>query len=311
MKTSLLVSALVALPSIALAQTYPSQQPIQVVVPFAAGGAADIMARSFAKVLSTQLGQKTIVLNTGGAGGTLGFWQVVRAPANGYMLAYGPSTPLTAGALLTSGPKFDQITPVCQTHENIMTVVVRKDSPLKSIQQLLTEAKAKSNYLAYGHAGTGTVPHLSMEHFGLAAGASFNAVAYRGDSPMLVDLLGGRLDFGVSSISLPSSNDTLRVLAVFADERQPRYPEAPAVRELGVETLAPGLNGLFAPPNTPTDVLALLEKTCEDVVKTSDFQGTAQTLSQRPAYLNGKQFKVRLARDFVAMEKTIRALNLK
>ncbi len=297
-------------PVLAQAQAYPAKQPVQMIVPFAAGGAADSMARSFSKGLAARLGQSVVAINKEGAGGTIGFWQVARANANGYMLAYGPSTPVSAGAILSGGPKYDQLTPVCQTHENIMIVVVREESPIKSIQQLLAMSRAQPGKLAYGHSGQGTVPHLSMENFSQTAGASFNAIAYRGDGPMMIDLIGGTLDFGVSSAAA-ASNGKLRVLGVFAEQRQSNWPDAPAMREIGNATLAPGLNGLWAPKDTPADVIALLEKECEAVVRSDEFQQTARALSQRPAFLHGKQYLQRVADDYVSLDKTLRSLNIK
>ncbi len=308
--STLLALVLASLGSLAHAQTYPTQQPLQVVVPFAAGGAADGMARSFAKGLAARIGQQAVVINKDGAGGTIGFWQVARSTANGYTLAYGPSTPVTAGAILSNGPKYDQLTPVCQTHENIMTVVVRDESPIKSIQQLMTMARAQPGKVAYGHSGQGTVPHLSMESFALGADMTLNAVAYRGDAPMTTDLLGGSLDFGVSSAAA-ASNSKLRVLAVFADQRQPAWPDAPAMREMGTAPLAPGLNGLWAPKDTPPEALAMLEKACDAVVRSDEFQQTAKALSQRPAFLDGSAYRKRVAGDYAGLEKIIRTLNLK
>lgn len=287
-----------------------AQQPIQLIVPFSVGGAVDTMARGFAKDLSAGLNQQVIVVNKEGAGGTIGFWQVARAPANGQQFAFGPSTPVTAGVLLSEGPRYDQFIPVCQTHENIMTVVVRKESPIASIQQLIALAKSQPGKVAYGHAGTGTVPHLSMENFALGASIKFNAIPYRGDAPMVTDLIGGGIDFGVSSAAA-ANNSRLRVLAVFSSERLASWPDAPVMREFGSATLAPGLNGLWAPKGTAADVVARLEKQCEIAVRSADFQKTALALSQRPMFLGSKQYLQRVAADYVELEKTITALQLK
>ena len=293
------------------AQNYPAQQPIQVIVPFSAGGAVDGMARVFSSKIATQLGAQVVVINKEGAGGTIGYWQVARAAPNGYTLAYGPSTPVTSGSILLKGPKFDTLIPVCQTHENVMTVVVSANSPIKSIQQLIQMAKADPGKIAYGTAGQGTVPHLSAEHFAQAAGLKFNSIAYRGDSPMLVDLIGGSIQFGVSSAAAAAANDKLRVLAVFADQREERYPSAPTFKELGIASLAPGLNGLWAPKGTPPAVVETLAKACEAAVQSKEFRDTAKTLSQHPAYLGSQQYLQRVGADFVALEKMIRSLNLK
>lgn len=311
MKSTVVFLALFASAIHAGAQNYPAQQPIQVIVPFSAGGAVDGMARVFSRSIATQLGAQVVVINKEGAGGTIGFWQVARAAPNGYTLAFGPSTPVTSGSILLKGPKYDTLMPVCQTHENVMAVVVSADSPIKSIQQLIQVAKADPGKIAYGTAGQGTVPHLSAEHFAQAAGLKFNAIAYRGDSPMLVDLIGGAIQFGVSSAAAAGANDKLRVLAVFAEQRQERYPDAPTFRELGIASLAPGLNGLWAPKGTPAAVVDTLAKACEAAVQSKEFRDVAMTQSQHPAYLGSQQYLQRVSADFQALEKMIRSLHLK
>jgi tripartite-type tricarboxylate transporter receptor subunit TctC len=293
------------------AQSYPAQQPIQLIVPFAAGGAVDGMARVFGRAIATQLGGQVVVINKEGAGGTIGFWQVARAAPNGYTLAFGPSTPVTSGSILLKGPKYDTLMPICQTHENVMTMIVSADSPIKSIQQLMQMAKAEPGKLSYGTAGQGTVPHLSAEHFAKAAGLKLNAISYRGDSPMLVDLIGGNLQFGVSSAAAAGGNDKLRVLAVFADERHERYPNAPTFKELGISSLAPGLNGLWAPKGISPAMVDTLAKACEVAVQSKDFRDAARTQSQHPAYLASQLYLQRVGDDFKALEKTIQSLNLK
>ncbi|MGJ7497896.1 Bug family tripartite tricarboxylate transporter substrate binding protein [Variovorax sp. RT4R15] len=311
MKSTIVLIALCASALHAGAQNYPAQQPIQVIVPFSAGGAVDGMARVFARSIATQLGAQVVVINKEGAGGTIGFWQVARAAPNGYTLAFGPSTPVTSGSILLKGPKYDTLTPVCQTHENVMTVVVSADSPIKSIQQLMQLAKADPGKIAYGTAGQGTVPHLSAEHFAQAAGLKFNSIAYRGDSPMLVDLIGGAIQFGVSSAAAAAANDKLRVLAVFAEQRQARYPDAPSFKELGIASLAPGLNGLWAPKGISPAIVDTLAKACEVAVQSTEFRDAAKTQSQHPAYLGSQQYLQRVGADFQTLEKTIRSLNLK
>ncbi|MGJ7565443.1 Bug family tripartite tricarboxylate transporter substrate binding protein [Variovorax sp. GB1R11] len=311
MKLTTLFFALCTSAAGVAAQGYPAQQPVQMIVPFAAGGAVDAMARVFARAMATQLGGQLVVINKEGAGGTIGFWQVARAAPTGYTLGFGPSTPVTSGSILVKGPKYDTLTPVCQTHENVMTVVVSANSPIKSIQQLMQAAKAEPGKLAYGTAGQGTVPHLSAEHFAKAAGLKFNPVTYRGDGPMLIDLIGGAIQFGVSSAAAAGGNDKLRVLAVLADQRQENYPDAPTLKELGIPSLAPGLNGLWAPKGTSPAIVETLAKACEVVVRSKEFRDAAKTQSQHPAYLGSQQYLQRVATDYQALEKTIQSLNLK
>lgn len=309
-KNPLLILALALSAGAAHAQTPAQSQPLQLVVPFAAGGAVDSMARSFAKGLAAARSQPVIAVNREGAGGTIGFWQVARGPANGQQFVFGPSTPVTAGVILSAGPKYDQFLPVCQTHENVMVVVVRRESPIQSIRQLLELAKSRPGQVTYGHAGTGTVPHLSMENFAKGASVGFTPVPYKGDPPMVTDLLGGTIDFGVSSAAA-GTNNRLRVLGVFAAERLRAWPDAPVMADFGRVALAPGLNGLWAPKGTPPAVVAQLEKECAEVVRSSEFRETAANLSQQPAFLGSAQYLQRVAADYAELAKTIELLQLK
>jgi tripartite-type tricarboxylate transporter receptor subunit TctC len=140
-------------------------------------------------------------------------------------------------------------------------------------------------------------------------GVKFNAIAYRGDGPMLPQLLGGELDFGAPALSSIGGKN-LRVLAVLSDKRSAAAPEAPAVTQLGYPAVTPGLNGLYAPAGLPRPLAEQLQGICQKVVEGEGFGKAAQGLQQTPVYLNGSQFKARIERTYKANADLVPDLKL-
>jgi tripartite-type tricarboxylate transporter receptor subunit TctC len=171
-------------------------------------------------------------------------------------------------------------------------------------------SKGNPGKVSYGHSGVGTVPHLSVANLAYRSNVEMSAIAYRGENPMLPDVISGRLDFGALSVGL-AIGQKVRVLAVFADSRHPSFPDAPTFTELGMPSMPPGFNGLFAPKGTPREVRVVLERACEAAVASESFRAAAQRLNQRVAYLGGAAFAERAAADFRYKGELIRALGIK
>lgn len=308
-----LLAALLACLAVApaSAQNWPAR-PVQAIVGFSAGGTVDVMARALAAAMSSQLGQSISVTNREGAAGTIGFAQVAQAPPDGYLLAAGPTTPISIAPHLMKNLQFnvESFEYVCQSFENVFTVAVGLNSPYRSAADLIAAARANPGKLTYGHSGVGTVPHLSVANLAYRSGVDMTAVAYKGENPMLPDVISGRLDFGASSVGI-TIGQKLRVLAVFADSRHPSFPDAPTFAELGMPSMPPGLNGLFAPKGTPRAVMATLERACEQAVSSDAFRAVASRLNQRVAYLPGAAFAERAASDYRYKGELIRALNIR
>jgi tripartite-type tricarboxylate transporter receptor subunit TctC len=291
----------------AAAQDYPSK-PVQLVIGFAPGGAVDLMGRAFARALEER-GVKVVVENKPGAGGAIAFSQVVRAEPDGYVLAYGG---ITAGPLLMkSAPRHDALQPICQTHTVPMVVIVRADSPLKTMRQLIQQAKAEPGRIAYGTAGQGTHPHLLLEHFAKGADLQFTSVFYKGDAPMVVDLIEGSLPFGVSAAAAVVGKDKLRVLAAFSEQRLAAFPDAPTLKELGYTTLAPADIGLWAPKTVPATVVSAMARHCEAAVRSTVFREAARTSQNIPEYKTPSDYALYMAQKFAAVQKVVQDLNLK
>jgi len=315
LKTMAAIALIAALhPGLSAAESpdaYPDKR-LEVILPYAAGGGVDAMARAFSEEASRLTRQQWVVVNRPGAGGTVGFSALAHAQPNGYTIVFSPASALTNAPFVVSKMPFqtEQIEPVCQVFENVFAFAVRPDSPIKSIQDLVEKAKAKPGSLSYGHAGPGSVPHLSVAAIEKALGITLNAIGYRGDGQMLPDLLGGHVDVGVPAISSLAGKN-LRVLAVLAEKRHPALPDVPSMGDLGFPVTTPGLNGLFVPAGTPQPIIKKLEGICQQVVESKAFKDASANLQQVPAYLNAAQFKARLQATYAENAELTRGLDLK
>ena len=203
-----------------------------------------------ASAISQQTGQNVVVLNRDGAAGTLGFGALAAAAPDGHTIAFGPTTPIANAPYLVKGVRYnvESFSYICQVFENVFAIAVGPQSKITSAQELLAAAKANPGKLTYGHAGLGTIPHLSMENLAEALNHKFAAVPFRGDAPLVPALLRGEVDFAAVGVSTIRPQPSIRPLAIFSDKRHPAYPDVPTVKELGVATsVPPGHNGLFAP----------------------------------------------------------------
>ena len=306
---ALLVTALAS--AAASAQTYPVR-PVQVIVAYPPGGAVDVMARNLVNVMQAQLGQQFVVVNRDGASGAIGFGLLANASNDGYTLGAGPTTPMSVMPHLMKRLKYDvhSFEYICQSFENVFTLSVPQESPYRSVAELLNAVRDNPGKLTYGSGGIGTVPQLTVSNLMWRSKLSVTGVQYRGEAPMMLDLLAGRLSFGSPSVSLAAGRN-LRVLAVFADERHATFPDAPTFKELNLPSMPPGLNGLFAPKGTPRAVLAQLERACEKAVQSDTFITPAKRMHAQIAYLGGAAFRARAIEDWRYKGELIRALDLR
>jgi tripartite-type tricarboxylate transporter receptor subunit TctC len=262
-KLSILLVATVASVAGANAQSYPSH-PITMVVPFAAGGPVDTVARILSERMRISLGQTIVVENMTGAAGSIGVGRVARAAADGYTLSIGHwSTHVVNGAVYPL--QYDLLRdfdPVALLPSNPMIVVSKNAVPAKDLREFVGWIKANEDKVSAGTAGAGSATHVAGVYFQKVTGTRFQFVPYRGTGPALQDLVAGQIDFIVdqASNSVQHVRDgKIRAYAVTAKSRLPSAPEIPTVGEAGV----PGLDisvwyGLWAPKGTPADIIAKL-----------------------------------------------------
>jgi tripartite-type tricarboxylate transporter receptor subunit TctC len=263
--------AALSIATAASAQNYPNR-PITMIVPFAAGGTSDVIARTVAEQMSVALGQPVVIENVGGAGGSIALARVARAEADGYTIAIGNAG--TNAAAYTIYPKLtftpESFVPVAMVAKTFGIIALRKDFPAKSTQEFIAYAKSNPGKINLGHAGVGSSNFLICKSFAHAAGVDVTLVGYRGAAPALTDAIGGQID-GVcdaaASVSQPINEKLVKGLVVGSNVRLATLPELPTSAEAGLpEFEAQGWNGLFAPKGTPADIIAKLNSAAKTAV---------------------------------------------
>lgn len=236
---SLLVMSLVTGASVLTAQEIFPSKPVKIVVPYAAGGPADLLARSVAEKLGPRLGQPVVVENKPGAGGHTGGEQVAKGAADGYTLVL--ATIAHNGAVkLYPNLRYDplkELKPVILLAEAPSILIVKQDLPARSVQELLALAKAQPGKLTYGSAGNGSAMHMAAELFRYMSKVDYVHVPYRGGAPAMADLLGGQIDMLFESLGTAHpqlKSGKVRALAVTGTSRSPSLPDVPTVAEAGV-----------------------------------------------------------------------------
>ena len=257
-------------------------KPIRIVVPFAAGGGNDVFARQMAKGLGELRKSGVIVDNKPGAGGNLGTEQVVRSAPDGSTLLLGHTGTVSINPALYKGLKFDarkDLVPVAMFASSALVLVVPAASKVRSVADLVAEAKARPGMLDYASSGSGTGGHLTGELFAQRTGTKLNHIPYKGTNPALTDLAGGQVQMMFSvippALALVKSG-RLRAIAVTGDKRLPSLPDVPTVAESGLRELA-GFEstltyGLLAPRGTPDAFVKELAAQMLKVAGEKEFQ---------------------------------------
>jgi len=257
-------AALPAVPRFARAQTYPNR-PVRMIVPFGPAGTTDIVARLIGQWLSEHLGQQFIVENRPGGAGNIGTEAVVRAPADGYTLLMIDVSP-AINATLFDKLNFNfvrDIAPVANIVRVPNVMVVNPAFPAKTVPEFIAHAKANPGKISLASAGIGTPNHVAGELFKMMAGLDLVHMPYRGGGPAIADLLGGQVDvtFAVVTTAIEYiRTGKLRALAVTSATRQEALPDIPTVADFLPGYEASGWFGLFAPRNTPAEIIDGLNK---------------------------------------------------
>ncbi|EZP53581.1 MULTISPECIES: tripartite tricarboxylate transporter substrate binding protein [unclassified Delftia] len=310
------LAATPALPAMAQAPAgaWP-QRPIELIVPFAAGGGTDVLARALAEVARKHLPQDLIVLNRAGASGAVGWTELANARPDGYkigiitveltMIPHMGLTKISSDALL----------PVARLNADPATIAVRADSPYRSIEELIAAARKDEAAVRIGNAGPGSLGHLAAAALQDKAGVKFNHAPYRGANPAVLDLLGGHIEaVAVTPVEVATyvAAGKIRPLAIMAEQRiQAGWEAVPTLKERGIDLLIGGWRGLAVPRNTPDAVVQTLRKAMALTLKDPVLRETMAKQNMGEGYLDQPEFKAVIDRDNAVFKQLVDKLGIK
>lgn len=312
----LLSLAALALCAAASAQSYPTK-PIKVISPWSPGGPAEALARMVTGKMAEGLGQPIVIESKPGANGEIGTAYVAGAAPDGYTILLSHLGPTAISPALKRSLPYDPLKgfePISQVVAGPTLLVVRNDLPVKSVQELVDYAKANPGKLAYGSVGVGSTTHLAGEMLNMTAGIETIHVPYKGSTPILGDLMGGRLAFafvGISGSLGQARAGQIRAIAISTLKRSPSAPDIPAV----AETL-PGFElnswyGMMAPAGTPKPVVARLNAELVKALKMPDVVAWMQKFGLDPAPTTPEEHAAYIKAEIAKWTKIVKAANIK
>ena len=264
---------------------YPARS-IKLIVPYSAGGPADVVARVIGQRMSAILGQTFVVENRAGAGGSIGGRLVASSDPDGYTLMFGATGPLVISPLVFKLPDYDpskSLVPVALIGTTSNILVVNPSLPIHSVRELIAYAKANPGKLSYSSPGVGTPPHMIGEMLKLKTGIGMVHVPYKGGGNSTQDVIGGQvqLTFENPAVSLPlARSGSIRALAVTSSVRNPQIPELPTMIEAGVpDFVSVSFTGLVAPAGTPEAIIRKLNVAANESLKDAAVQSVLQKLA--------------------------------
>ncbi len=305
----LAICGLLGLFAPASADTYPSRV-ITVVVPFAAGGPSDVVARVVTDHMAKTLGQPMVIENLGGAGGTLGSARVAAAEPDGYTLLAASMGSHVAAPVLTPNLKYDparDFEPVGITSHAPAVIVAKKDFPAKDLREFIAYVKENGDKVRQAHGGIGASSHMACLLFNSQLGLKPSSVAYRGTGPAVNDIIGGHVDYfceQVVSVAEQVNSGTMKAYGVSSAERLPVIPNVPTAKEAGAPQYEMSIwSGIFAPKGTPKEVITkladALDKALDDPgvsKRLRDLGGTVPAKAERKPDVFGQLVKAEMAR---------------
>jgi tripartite-type tricarboxylate transporter receptor subunit TctC len=311
------LACLVAISTSAPAEeAYPSK-PVHLLVPFPPGGAVDIVARTLADELAKRWGQSVVIENRPGAGGTIAAAVAAKSAADGYTLILVASGHAIV-AHLYAGLPYDPLrdfTPISLVGSSPNMLLVRTDSALKSVADVLAMARQKPGELSYGHAGNGTSPHLAGELLKYMAKVEITAVPYKGGAPALNDLLGGHIPLTFNNIPESIAQvraGSVRALGMTTAIRSPVLPDVPTIAEAGLAGYDTGVWwGFLAPAGLPDAIQAKLARDCADAVRVPAVRDRLLSLGATPMGSTAEAFADLIRSDSEKWGPVIRAAGIK
>jgi len=311
-QTAAAASATLAWPLLAQAQNYPAR-PIKLICPWPAGGSSDIVMRALADSASKALGQQVVIENKPGASGMLGPNELVKAAPDGYTLSQ-----VTIGVARLPHMQKMQFDPLKDfTYIACLTgytfgIVVKADSPIKTVQDLVQYAKANPGKFSYGSTGNGTTPHLAVEEFASKAGIQLTHVPFKGSSDGLQALLGGHIDAHSDATGWAPhvAAGTMRLLATYGSKRTQRWPQVPTLNELGYDTVSDSPFGIAGPRGMDPKVVRKLQDAFKKTLSDPAVLAAFEKYDQPVIYMDSEAYTQFILANYVKEKRVIERLGL-
>jgi tripartite-type tricarboxylate transporter receptor subunit TctC len=307
--------AILAISNAASAQPFPSK-PVHLLVPYPAGGAVDVLTRTLGDVVAKTWGQTVIVENRSGAGGVIASQALVAAPPDGHTLIVVASGHATNPFLYPKLPydTFKDFTPISLLASSPNILLVRADSPFKTLADMIEQAKAKPGSLSFAHAGNGTSTHLAGELLKSLAKVDIAGIPYKGGAPAINDLLGGQIPLsfnnGPESVGQIAAG-TVRALAVTTAQRAPFLPDVPSMGETVAGYDTEVWWGLVGPANMPPDLVAKLSRDFVDALNNATVKERLTKLGASPIGSSPQDFAAKIRADYDKWGPIFKAAGIK
>ena len=314
-KHALLLLALAAALPAAQAQTgkWP-EKPVRVIVPMVAGSTSDVLARTFTSRLADEYGQPFVVDNRSGAGGSIGAEIAARARPDGYTVLYVPSS-YAANPAFYDLP-YDPVKGVAPIGL-ILTVpfilVVQPSLAATNLKEFIELSRARPGALNFGSAGVGSSPHLAGELFQQMTGIKWLHVPYKGDPPLVADLIGGQIQIAIITAVLAGPQikaGKMRALAVTTAQRSPIMPDLPVISDLVPGYAVDGWGGLLAPAGTPREIVVRVNQSIVRILKLPEVLERLNAIGAQPAHTTPEEFALKIAREIAMWSKVVKTADI-
>jgi tripartite-type tricarboxylate transporter receptor subunit TctC len=289
---------------------FPTKE-VQIIIPWAAGGATDLIFRALAASSAKYLGKAVVVVNRPGGGSAVGYTEAAQAKPDGYTIV-SAVTPLTILPHQVSTTfTYKNFEPILNVVSDPSMFLIRSNAPWKSLKEFLDYARKNPEMITVGNAGAGGGVHLVAVTFEKAAGVKFNHIPFAGGGPAVTAILGGHIN--AVSVSPPEGIEQvkagkLKIIALFAEKRMETFPDVPTVKEQGIDFAMGMWRGLAAPKGTPPEVVKKLHDAFKQGMDDPGFRKNARDMAVHLSYLNGKDFESLMAAHHVLYGKVVKEI---
>ena len=310
---ALALAACAAMPAHAQVAGYP-ERPVELVVPWAAGGGTDSMARSFAEAAKKHMAQPFIVNNKPGATGSIGFSDVARAAPDGYKVSVLTAEILIIPHMGIGKVSQDDFIPVARFNALASAISVKADAPWNTVEEFLAAAKRTPGSIKVGNSGVGSIWHLAAAAVGEKAGVQFNHIPFQGGNPAVLALLGGHVDavtVSTAEVMTHVASGKLKVLAVMADKRLKGFEAVPTLKERNIDVIVGSWAGLGVPRGTPANVVSTLKAVAFKSMSEPVLIEAMEKMNLNAAFADDVAFKAQMVKDSETFRVLVDTLKLK